>query len=68
MAPMLDLESDLDVLGHFESGEELVDHWGRRVSAGDPVAVAVIDLQLLGIDGIETATPPCNGSRLMPAP
>lgn len=55
LATMLDLEDDLEVVGHVGSGEELVAAWRRRGTAGDPVAVAVIDLQMPGIDGIETA-------------
>ncbi|MGJ9413204.1 DNA-binding response regulator [Aeromicrobium sp. CF4.19] len=55
MATMLDLEPDLQVVEHVGSGEELVASWRRRVSAGEPVAVAVIDLQMPGLDGIDTA-------------
>ncbi|NUS93731.1 MAG: response regulator transcription factor [Nocardia sp.] len=55
LATMLDLEDDIDVVGHVGSGEELVAAWQQRAAAGDPVAVAVIDLQLPGIDGIEAA-------------
>lgn len=56
MATMLDLEADIDVVDHVGTGEELVAAWRRRVEAGEPVAVAVIDLQMPGIDGIDTAT------------
>ncbi|WP_280445545.1 response regulator transcription factor [Nocardia brasiliensis] len=55
LATMLDLETDLEVIDHVGSGEELVAAWRRRSEAGAPVAVAVIDLQMPGIDGIETA-------------
>ncbi|MEV6559337.1 response regulator transcription factor [Nocardia sp. NPDC051756] len=55
LATMLDLEADLEVIDHVGSGEELVAAWRRRSEAGEPVAVAVIDLQMPGIDGIETA-------------
>ncbi|MFI6172259.1 response regulator [Nocardia sp. NPDC051052] len=55
LATMLDLEADLEVIDHVGSGEELVAAWHRRGESGAPVAVAVIDLQMPGIDGIETA-------------
>jgi two-component system, NarL family, response regulator DesR len=56
MAAMLDLEDDLDVIADVDSGEELVSLWRARVADGEPLAVAVIDLQMPGLDGIETAT------------
>lgn len=55
LATMLGLEADLEVVDHVGSGEELIAAWRRRSDAGEPVAVGVIDLQLPGIDGIETA-------------
>lgn len=55
MAAMLDLESDLEVVADVDSGEELIARWRRRADDGDPPAVAVIDLQMHGIDGIDTA-------------
>ncbi|MFE0749341.1 DNA-binding response regulator [Gordonia sp. NPDC058843] len=55
MATMLDLESDIEVIAHVESGEQLLDLWRARVDAGEPVAVAVLDLQMTGMDGIDTA-------------
>ncbi|MFD3745860.1 response regulator [Nocardia sp. NPDC058633] len=55
MATMLGLEPDLEVVAHVGSGAELVAAWRRRAEAGEPVAVAVIDLQMPGIDGIDTA-------------
>ncbi|WP_063057686.1 response regulator transcription factor [Nocardia sienata] len=55
LATMLDLEADIEVVDHVGSGEELLAVWRRR-AAGEPAAVAVIDLQMPGIDGIETAT------------
>ncbi|QBS44719.1 DNA-binding response regulator [Nocardia sp. CS682] len=53
MATMLDLEADIEVVDHVGSGEELVAAWRRRLD--EPLAVAVIDLQMPGMDGIETA-------------
>lgn len=55
LATMLGLEADLEVVDHVGSGEELLAVWRHR-AAGEPAAVAVIDLQMPGIDGIETAT------------
>lgn len=55
LATMLDLEADLEVVAHMGSGEELVTAWLARQGSGAPDAVAVIDLQLPGIDGIDTA-------------
>lgn len=55
LATLLDIETDIEVVGHVGSGEELLAEWRRRSAAGTPVAVAVIDLQMPGMDGIETA-------------
>ncbi|KAA1418249.1 response regulator transcription factor [Mumia zhuanghuii] len=55
LATMLDLEPDLDVVAHVDSGEELLALWQQRVRSGEPVAVAVLDLQMTGLDGIDTA-------------
>ncbi|TCJ93520.1 LuxR family two component transcriptional regulator [Nocardia alba] len=52
---MLGLEPDLEVVAHVGSGAELVAAWRRRAEDGEPAAVAVIDLQMPGIDGIDTA-------------
>ncbi|MFC9979016.1 DNA-binding response regulator [Gordonia sp. NPDC127522] len=55
MATMLDLEDDIEVVAHVDSGEQLVELWRARRDAGEPTAVAVIDLQMSGMDGIDTA-------------
>lgn len=51
LSPLLGLEEDLDVLATLGSGEELLDWW----DAGHAADVVVMDLQLGGIDGVETA-------------
>lgn len=55
MAALLDLEDDLHVAAEAGSGTELLALWRRRVEQGVPPAVAVLDLQMPGLDGIETA-------------
>ncbi|CAM3839769.1 response regulator transcription factor [Tsukamurella strandjordii] len=55
MAALLDLEDDLHVAAEAGSGAELVALWQRRVEQGLPPAVAVLDLQMPGMDGIDTA-------------
>lgn len=55
MATMLGLEEDLEVIEHVSSGAELVDSWRRRVETEEPVAVAILDLQMPGLNGIDTA-------------
>lgn len=55
MATMLDLEDDIEVVAHVDSGEELLALWRGRIEREEAVAVAVIDLQMPGIDGVETA-------------
>lgn len=55
MAALLDLEDDLEVAGHVDSGEDLLTAWRARIAGDDAVAVAVIDLQMPGLDGIDTA-------------
>ncbi|GAB08044.1 response regulator [Gordonia amarae] len=55
MATMLDLDPEIEVKAHVGTGEELVALWHQHVDAAGAPAVAVIDLQLPGIDGIETA-------------
>lgn len=55
MAALLDLEDDLHVAAEAGSGTELLALWRRRVEQGVPPAVAALDLQMPGLDGIETA-------------
>ncbi|GAA4670148.1 response regulator transcription factor [Gordonia humi] len=55
MATMLDLEDDIEVIAHVGTGEDLVDLWRTRVDEGLPTPVAVLDLQLPGMDGIDVA-------------
>ena len=55
MATMLGLEDDLDVVADVSTGEDLVRLWRARIDDDLPTAVAVLDLQLPGIDGIEVA-------------
>lgn len=56
VAAMLELESDITVVAHFGSGEELLAAWRQHSETGAPPAVAVIDLQMPGMDGIDTAS------------
>ncbi|MGP9724357.1 response regulator transcription factor [Corynebacterium sp. AOP40-9SA-29] len=51
LSTLLSLEDDLDVVATLGSGEELLD-WCRTHRAPD---VVVTDLQMGGIDGVETA-------------
>lgn len=53
LATMLDLEEDLEVVAHVDTGEELLASWRRRTEEEAPVAVAVLDLQMPGRDGID---------------
>jgi two-component system response regulator DesR len=50
LATMLDLEDDIEIVGQADSGEKAL-----TVSASLAPDVAVLDLQMGGIDGIETA-------------
>lgn len=50
LSTLLGLEEDLDVLATLGSGEELLDWW----DAGHAADVVVMDLQLGGMDGVET--------------
>lgn len=53
LATLLSLEPDLEVRPTAGSGEELIETWADPNSRTD---VCVLDLQLGGIDGIDTAT------------
>lgn len=55
VAALLELEEDISVAAEAASGTELIAVWERRIAAGLPPAVAVIDLQMPGPDGIDTA-------------
>ncbi|BAF54026.1 response regulator transcription factor [Corynebacterium glutamicum] len=53
LATLLSLEPDLDVRLTAGSGEELIEMWADPSNRTD---VCVLDLQLGGIDGVDTAT------------
>lgn len=56
LATLLGLEDGLEVLVVCGAGEELLEWWRRQqTTGGDLPDVCVCDLQLGGIDGIETA-------------
>lgn len=63
LGTLIGLEDDIEVAAVCGSGEELLDWWRREVSVGvgegdvgkQSPSVAVVDLQMGGIDGIETA-------------
>lgn len=56
LATLLGLEEDFEIAQVCASGEELVEWWRREHSSGGaPANVVVCDLQLGGIDGVETA-------------
>ncbi|BDD84085.1 DNA-binding response regulator [Tsukamurella pulmonis] len=55
VAALLDLESDITVIAQAASGTELIALWERRAADGPASPVAVIDLQMPGPDGIDTA-------------
>ncbi|MGP6174712.1 response regulator [Corynebacterium sp. A21] len=56
LATLLGLEEDLAVLTICGSGEELLTWWRRQATTGGPLPeVCVLDLQLGGMDGIDTA-------------
>lgn len=56
LATLLGLEEDLAVLTICGSGEELLTWWHRQLATGGQLPdVCVLDLQLGGLDGIDTA-------------
>lgn len=57
LATLLSLEEDLEVVAVHACGEDLVDWWRRHLAleGAAPADVCVCDLQLTGIDGVETA-------------
>lgn len=56
LGTLLGLEADLEVVAVCSSGEELLTWWRERQAAGEECAdVCVLDLQLGGMDGIDTA-------------
>lgn len=61
LSTLLSLEEDLDVVATLGSGEEVLD-WCHRHPAPD---VVVMDLQMGGIDGIETAESLPDGVKVL---
>ena len=55
LSTLLDLQDDLHVVATLGSGEELLDWVAKNPDSGQTVDVVVMDLQLGGIDGVETA-------------
>lgn len=56
LATLLGLEEDIQVMNTFASGEELLEWWCKREILGDELPhAAVLDLNMAGMDGIETA-------------
>lgn len=55
LATLLSLEEDLEILAVCGSGEELLAWWRRESTTGGTLPdVCILDLQLGGIDGIDT--------------
>lgn len=56
LATLLGLEEDLQVVATCASGEELCEWWARELAhqGRDPADVCVCDLQMTGMDGIES--------------
>lgn len=47
LSTLLSLEEDIDVIGTFASGEELLEWWQKNLTTGDAVAdVGVLDLNM----------------------
>ena len=56
LSTLLSLEDDLDVKWTFSSGEQLLSWWEKQHTTGGELPQAlVLDLQMGGIDGIDTA-------------
>ena len=52
LATLLDLEADLEVVASVGRGDEVLDALGAAQRAGNPVEVALLDIEMPGIDGI----------------
>ena len=63
LATLLGLEDDIEVVRTASSGRELID-W----CAVHPIDVAVLDLQMPGLDGIDTASQLSDAAVLIVPP
>lgn len=52
LATLLDLEADLEVVASVGRGDEVLDALGAAERAGSPVEVALLDIEMPGMDGI----------------
>ena len=52
LATLLDLEADLEVIASVGRGDEVLDALGAAGRAGTPVEVALLDIEMPGMDGI----------------
>jgi two-component system response regulator DesR len=52
LATLLDLEADLEVVGSVGRGDEVLDALAAAERAGRPVEVALLDIEMPGMDGI----------------
>ena len=52
LATLLDLEADLEVVAAVGRGDEVLDALGAAQRAGTPVEVALLDIEMPGMDGI----------------